>query len=435
MSVSNMLLCGADMLSVIFAIYLFFSYFDIFFNRKQGKSRLICGLTGFAIWQCTIMNINIFQVYVNIAITIAMVLLAVVVIYEGKFWSKCIFAIAFNAIWMLTENLCRYLLLIYCEQYAEIQLVGSLFSKLCFLVVIKALKKVFTDDDIRELPVKYSIMLVLIPTGSIYIMDNIFMLGYEIKSIRTNLNSAVAVVILLGINILIFHIYMKLAEDLQLRRVTSVYEQQLELCERHQQEREISMLQLRDARHNMKNSLVSILAYAEQGECEKISRFVNEIMESSGVVTSAIANSGNIVTDSLIGYWCVVAEKEGINFTADLNIPMKMPFKGADICLILGNLLENAVEAARKVDGKKYIRVQMKYDKNNLLLFVTNSYKGRLVKTRYKELKSTKPNAENHGVGLPSVSRVATKYQGTVVIDDSVPERFLIRVVLYGNVK
>ena len=86
---------------------------------------------------------------------------------------------------------------------------------------------------------------------------------------------------------------------------------------------------------------------------------------------SPVTNSGNIVIDSLIGYWYVVAQEAGIDFTADICIPMKMPFKGADICLILGNLLENSVEAAQKADIKKYIRIKMKYDKNNLLLYIT----------------------------------------------------------------
>ncbi len=67
---------------------------------------------------------------------------------------------------------------------------------------------------------------------------------------------------------------------------------------------------------------------------------------------------------------------------------MKMPFKGADLCLILGNLLENAVEAARKGEEEKYIKVHMKYDKNNLLLFVMNNYKTQLIKTKDKRLKS-----------------------------------------------
>lgn len=376
--------------------------------------------------------------YGNIIVTIITTLFAVAQIYEGKFWNKCIFTIAFNAIWMLIETISGNILLTYCCEFTDLQALGTLgsfTSKIVFMIAITALKRVFTKDEIKELPVRYSFMLVLIPIGSIYIMNNIFMLGYRLHSNRANIQSAVTAVILLGVNVLVFYIYIKLADDLQLRRMTSVYEQQLDLCERHQQERELSILQLRDVRHNMKNNLVSILAYAENGDNEKIIRFVNEIMEEGGIKTSTVTNSGNIVIDSLIGYWYVEAKKVGIDFSVNLNIPMEMPFRGADICLILGNLLENAVEAAQKAEGKKYIRLHMKYDKNNLLLFVENNYKGVLIKTKDKRLKSTKTDAGNHGVGLSSVYRIAAKYHGVVTIDDGVTNRFLIRVVLYGKQK
>lgn len=224
-------------------------------------------------------------------------------------------------------------------------------------------------------------------------------------------------------------------ETLRLRRTNSVYEQQLELCERHQEERELSLLQVRDVRHNMKNNLVSILAYAENGECKKIIKFVNEIMEEGGMKTSRIINSGNIVIDSLINYWYITAQKEGIDFSIDINIPIRMPFKGADICLILGNLLENAVEAARKVERNKYIRIRMKYDKNNLLLYIVNNYSGELIKDKSNGYKSTKVDSENHGVGLASVHRTVAKYHGVVVTDDSMPEKFLVKVVLYETPK
>ena len=74
----------------------------------------------------------------------------------------------------------------------------------------------------------------------------------------------------------------------------------------------------------------------------------------------------------------------------------------------------------------------MKYDKKNLLIRVENSYTGKLRKMK-GELRTTKEDAANHGIGLASVRRAAKKYQGTVTVDDTVPERFLIRVVLYGK--
>lgn len=431
----NKVSCGVDILLSAYAVYLLLYYFDIFFKRKKDKRLFVSGVILFLLWQFKMsISINL-PAYINIAVTIIVTLFSVIVAYEGMWWNKCVFAISFNAIWMLMETLCSYILMIYCEKYAFVLPIGSIISKTFFLTVILALKKVFTNDDIKELPIRYSIMLVLIPTGSIYIMNNIFMLGFAVNNNRTRFNSAITVIILLGMNVLIFYIYMKLADDLCLRRMTSVYEQQLELCERHQQERELSVLQLRDVKHNMKNNLVSILAYAENRDYKKIIGFVNEIMDEGGMTIAAVLNSGNIVIDSLIGYWCVTAQKKKIDFSVDICIPMIMPFKGADICLILGNLLENAVEAAQKAEGRKYIKVKMKYDKNNLLIFVTNSYKGNLIKAKNHRLKSTKPDAENHGVGLPSVYRVVAKYHGTVVIDDSVPLQFKNRVLLYGNLE
>lgn len=438
MSMSKILSYGTDILFIIFEVYLFFYYFDIFLKRRKRTVLSMIGLVIFMAWQFEMSSVNLLPAYGNIIVTIITTLFAVAQIYEGKFWNKCIFTIAFNAIWMLIETISGNILLTYCCEFTDLQALGTLgsfTSKIVFMIAITALKRVFTKDEIKELPVRYSFMLVLIPIGSIYIMNNIFMLGYRLHSNRANIQSAVTAVILLGVNVLVFYIYIKLADDLQLRRMTSVYEQQLDLCERHQQERELSILQLRDVRHNMKNNLVSILAYAENGDNEKIIRFVNEIMEEGGIKTSTVTNSGNIVIDSLIGYWYVEAKKVGIDFSVNLNIPMEMPFRGADICLILGNLLENAVEAAQKAEGKKYIRLHMKYDKNNLLLFVENNYKGVLIKTKDKRLKSTKTDAGNHGVGLSSVYRIAAKYHGVVTIDDGVTNRFLIRVVLYGKQK
>ena len=421
MSMSKILSYGTDILFIIFAVYLFVYYFDIFLKRRKRTVLSMIGLVIFMAWQFEMSSVNLLPAYGNIIVTIITTLFAVAQIYEGKFWNKCIFTIAFNAIWMLIETISGNILLTYCCEFTDLQALGTLgsfTSKIVFMIAITALKRVFTKDEIKELPVRYSFMLVLIPIGSIYIMNNIFMLGYRLHSNRANIQSAVTAVILLGVNVLVFYIYIKLADDLQLRRMTSVYEQQLDLCERHQQERELSILQLRDVRHNMKNNLVSILAYAENGDNEKIIRFVNEIMEEGGIKTSTVTNSGNIVIDSLIGYWYVEAKKVGIDFSVNLNIPMEMPFRGADICLILGNLLENAVEAAQKAEGKKYIRLHMKYDKNNLLLFVENNYKGVLIKTKDKRLKSTKTDAGNHGVGLSSVYRIAAKYHGVVTIDD-----------------
>lgn len=83
--------------------------------------------------------------------------------------------------------------------------------------------------------------------------------------------------------------------------------------------------------------------------------------------------------------------------------------------------------------GPEVHTVKMKYDKNNLLITIENSYRGKLAKGKGEELRTTKTDTSNHGIGLPSVRRAADKYQGVLSVDTTEPGRFLARVVLYGS--
>lgn len=437
MLIYKMLMLGIEVLLIVFSVYLFFGYFNIFFERKKGKFSLSLGVVTLMVWQIGIsdcINFSLSAIY-NIGVTIGVSLFVVMIVFYGKIWKKFFFCIAFDAIWMLSELLMHNLLLIYCDYLARSRLFGSFTSKVLLMIVIITLKHVFTSKKFMDLSDKYSFSLVLIPIGSIYIMSVVFMLAYNAKGDYAERYSVIAVLVLLFLNVLIFYIYIKLADILYVRKKNLVYEQQLELCERHKEETEVSMLRVREVRHNMKNHLITILGYAEKGEYGKLKNFINDVMQEGNLNMSIVVNSGHIVTDSLIEYWIRIAENKGIEFKTELSIPMEMPFKGADISLILGNLLENAIEAAAKSKGRKYIRLKMKYDRDNLLIVVENSYKGKLKKVNGHELLTTKEDSVNHGIGLVSVNQAIRKYKGMMFIDDSIPEHFLIRIVLYGDMK
>ena len=139
MLINNILSKGIDVLLIGFSIYLFLAYFSIFFTRKKKKMALIIGL---AIFSVTDIILDL-PPYLHVALTIVDTLIAVMMIYEGKLWRKCIFAISFDAIWMLIETFSGYVLLIYFGQFEVLQMLaefGSFVSKLVFLFVIIALK-------------------------------------------------------------------------------------------------------------------------------------------------------------------------------------------------------------------------------------------------------------------------------------------------------
>lgn len=424
----------ANILLAFFTVYLFFLYFGIFLKRKRKSILMLVGFCVLVLWQMDVLNIisKLSETW-SIGVTEGFTLFVVMSVFEGKLWMKIFFSITFDAIWMLLEMLIGSLLLFYGKSIIEWQIFGSFTSKVLFLIVIVALRKVLTNEKILGVPPWHTMLIVFIPMGSIYIMNAVFVLAYRTEWRHAELYSLVSGGILLCVNVLVFYLYAKLADDMQLRRINMVYEQQLELCERHQKETEIAMLQVRDVRHGMRNHLLVIRAYAEKGEMDKLKKYVENLIEDGGLESSWSVDTGNIVTDSLVGYWKRAAENEGIRFESELRIPIEMPFRGADISLIIGNLLENAVEGARKTDGKRYIRLKIQYNRKNLLITVENSYKGNLKRGKDGELRTTKTDVANHGIGIPSVRRAVEKYHGIVSVDDTRKGRFLIRVVLYGS--
>ena len=165
MLVNKMLLNAIKILLVIFAIFLFSYYFSVFFIRRKKRITIVLGYTIFAVWQLMLLNTSILPVYINISVTIVITFISAMCVYEGKSWNKCIFALAFNAIWMMIETVSGYILSIYCNQFIYSQMygiLGSVISKILFLLIIFALRKIFSVGGITEFSVKYSIMLIII---------------------------------------------------------------------------------------------------------------------------------------------------------------------------------------------------------------------------------------------------------------------------------
>lgn len=102
---NRVLMCGIDILLCLWAVYLFFFYFDIFFARKRKRYLSVIGITLFVIWQFGITTIISFPAYINIAVTIMFTFLAVIE-YSGWFYISCpvIWKSLFRSVFVHTES-------------------------------------------------------------------------------------------------------------------------------------------------------------------------------------------------------------------------------------------------------------------------------------------------------------------------------------------
>lgn len=126
------------------------------------------------------------------------------------------------------------------------------------------------------------------------------------------------------------------------------------------------------------------------------------------------------------------AQKRGIEVDMNLSIPEKLNIKPFDLSIVLGNLLDNAIEAASKLEKGKVIKASVELDRNILYISISNPFDGKLL---YKagKLKTTNKEKENHGFGLSSVKKAIAKYNGTINIRHT-DRMFYADVLIYNLV-
>ena len=164
----------------------------------------------------------------------------------------------------------------------------------------------------------------------------------------------------------------------------------------------------------MKNNMIYLKELLNT-DAEKAREFLDEYI-GQNEATDEISKSENLAVDALINYKNMTAREKGITIHLESQIPAELPYESTDLSSILGNLLDNAIEATEKLEVEKDIFVSLMYRKEKLLIKVRNPYTGDLKKDRAGNYISEKKDRENHGIWLKSVRKVVEKYEGVMEI-------------------
>ncbi len=202
-----------------------------------------------------------------------------------------------------------------------------------------------------------------------------------------------------------------------------VARQQLSAMQNRIREAEGIQEELRRMRHELKNHLTTIRGLAVAGHYEDMESYISR-MDKSLKALDPVISTGNAVTDVILNDRRKAAEEQNTDFQAEFSYPEDRGYNAYDMGIILGNLLQNALEACSKVpEGSRYISVCSRVKKKFFLLEVCNSFQGDIlldkstnlpVSTKDEELSGI--NGFSHGIGLSNVKRTAEKYGGSLEI-------------------
>lgn len=420
---------------VVISIWTLKLYYSSFFKRKIDNKIYYTVWIIYIIWQfISIDGLFMMQAHVRLVMSLLITVL-VGAGYSCGMIKSIIFAFIYNSIWMLMEALVGTAFIIIDFHYVSEGYIGSVLSKILIFGLVKALQNFFCNENIQKLPYKYDITLLLIPVGSMYIVYNSFMMSIKLYKGDHIVSSFISLIIMLSLNILIFGIYLKVSEYLELRNVNAIYKQEIELYSKHIEEKTRAMTEWRRIKHDLKNQLIYLLELLENGKNEKLKLILQNMIKKEPFEQLIIVNTGNMVIDVLINYKLGIAKKYNISYDARVNVPSEMSFDDADLCIIIGNALDNAIEANLRADLENpYIKFYMKLDSNNLIIVVENSFSGLIKRSKRGKMITVKEDVENHGVGMNSIQRTVEKYNG--FLKEYVDEKtFILKLVLYTEEK
>lgn len=185
---------------------------------------------------------------------------------------------------------------------------------------------------------------------------------------------------------------------------------QADLIETHCEEVENMYRQTRGWRHDYHNHIQTMKVYLEMGKLEELGDYLNKLDQDLTTVDTVI-KTGNTKVDAALNSKISLAKQKGIRVEAKAIVPSNISISEVDLSLIIGNLMDNAVESCMKMkeEDERFIRIYVDILKGQLYIYVMNSVGEKLKKTGGKYL-STKGG--NHGFGLMRLDNVVKKYGG-----------------------
>lgn len=345
---------------------------------------------------------------------------------------RCIFSLLICTVWMLVEVIVMMILISVGFDSRTLQDAGSFISKMCMLLLSVIISHCIKDNHYSEIPLPYFLTILLIPVSSIYVMHHIFLIAAAHSEYM--MFSVTASFLLLVVNYVIFEVYDWISRNAELREQNRLYAQQLELCSQQAEERESLYLEIRRIRHDLKNHLSGLLGMVQAGQTSEAEKYIMQMLDvGAGDRPEEVSRSGNIVVDSLINHAYAAAQKDNIQFNANVLVPASLPFESGHLAIVLGNLLENALEACRDIpDGKGFISLDISYAKDIFQLCIKNNYQAKRKKDNIGHYLTTKNDTIYHGLGLSSINHAVINYHGQMDITDN-DNLFQVIVVMYGS--
>ncbi|MNJ37014.1 hypothetical protein D3C77_318190 [compost metagenome] len=294
---------------------------------------------------------------------------------------------------------------IYIQAHSFIKVI--LLSCIIMFAVIQIIRLIAKR---RSFPIhyRYYIIFMIVPAISIYQLN--VLTTYSEK----NIYYFISIIGFLVLNVGIIYIFDHIIDKFQFMHENAQLQQQMDYQDANYEKTVHSFKSMKRIIHDTHQQFLYIEECINRNELaaarEHIKATLNKVEGAYHRV-----NTGNLVIDALVTNTLNIGQANGIKINTKLSLySQELNMDRYDLCVVLGNMLDNAVEASKKVKiaEDRYILIKIHSDEQALFIHILNHMENEAV-----HLRSHKENPDIHGIGLTNISRICDKYGGNMTIE------------------
>lgn len=334
--------------------------------------------------------------------------------YTVEFKTKFIFTILYGVLMSLTNFISLYLFYTLdsvdfsfdpVNEQDQIAYTKAILLSCMIMFAIIQIIRLLVKRRSFSLHYRYYALFLVIPIVSIYQLN---ILTYK------NVYSFISIIGFLFLNVMIVYIFDNIVDKFQFMHENAQLQHQMDYQDANYEKVVHSFKSIKRIIHDMNQQFLYIEECIKRNE---LAAAMEHIKTTLNKVEGAYqrVNTGNLVIDALVTNTLNIGQANGIRIDTKLNLcSQEVHIDRYDLCVVIGNMLDNAIEASKnvKIAEDRYILIKIHSTESTLLIHILNHMENEVA-----HLCSQKPNPDFHGIGLTNIARICDKYGGHMTFE------------------
>lgn len=401
------------LISIVFVLgFQLIFFFDAVFGRVTRKPHRLVHFIVFALLAGVYLTVDLRWYASGVAL---LLIYSLADTYQVELKNKLMFTVLYGVLMSIVNSLSLFIFYtLNSDEFRNFEPSSFsasaktlLLSCILMFVVIQLIRMVAKR---RTYPLKplYYLLFLFVPVFSIYQVNLLA------ATSEKNLHFFIWVIGLLLLNVLVIYMFDTMMEKFQIQQENFQLQRQMDYQDANYEKTVHSFKSMKRIIHDTNKQFLYIEECIKRGDpaaaLEHIRVTLNKVEDAYHRV-----NTGNLVIDALVTNALNIGEANGIRIDTQLQLySQHLNIDRYDLCVVLGNMLDNALEASKKVRiaEDRYILIRIRSDESALSIQILNH-----TEQEVPRLHSQKPNREFHGIGLTNISRICEKYGGNMAIE------------------